>query len=213
MLTPGTLLLVFASLNTFLEHVALRLHVHQISLSQLTDNSSCKIDKQPLEVLANGPTHCCCGYATMDTLLEMCWEVRNVTMLLSGKDHVRAVVQDWQCPRCKRGMRYDGFDDGMFSSSRTYIWCRSRLDSLVSAITRFSMSGRAASGHRAEGARAAFYGQDEDARVRRLGNEAGSRQKTEAVALYMATWVMDLGVRVLQLRVIDAKAAVKGREG
>lgn len=108
-------------------------------------------------------------------------------MLLSGNYPVKSVVRDWQCSRCKRAVRCDGFDDGLLSSCRIYLYCRSRLDALVSAITRFSMSGRAESGHRAEGARAALYGHDEGARAHRLSDEAGRRKETEAVALYMAT--------------------------
>lgn len=153
-------------------------HPGTVALPELMDNRA--------KCFGRKENNSLCLYMSINVSLEAKFATR--AMLLHGftSRHLHVFVRDWVCPKCCNVVRYDGFDDGLFSNSSTHLWSRTAMDAFLAGSMRFSASGRATAGICAELDRARSYGDRLEEADARLSETPGRRQKSDASAAYLA---------------------------
>lgn len=176
-----------------------------VSLPELMDNRA--------KCFGRKDNNSLCLYMSTDVPSEEKFGTR--AMLLHGLTdrHLRVFVRDWICPKCSNVVRYDGFDDGLFSSSSTRLWSRTALDAFLAGSARFSASGRATAGMSAELERARSYGERLDQTDTRLSEAPGRKQQSDAAAAYLSLLGDPQGRPGAMSRVFRCESGCEGPKG
>jgi hypothetical protein len=139
-----------------------------------------------VEVLSDKWGRCLCRYESNKTTAEILGEVSFALLVTSNKSPRGMAVRDWVCKICERVVQYDGFDDGLFASSRNHLYFRSSLDAIISGPLRDGITGCFSIGQWSTMMLAILHADTPDNRVKTLSGEPGRRQVSESVACCLA---------------------------